>query len=222
MIRIVDLTKTYARGAETVQAIRHASFEIADGDFVVIRGASGSGKSSLLNILGCLDQPTSGIYELDGEDVSHKTDNGLSKVRSEKIGFVFQSFHLLPKTTALENVELPMIYADRPLDRARASAMLARVGLGHRANHYASQLSGGEQQRVAIARALVNDPPLILADEPTGNLDESAGTQVMGLLGDLNREGRTIVLVTHDDAIAAHARRTLAIHDGVLVESGAA
>jgi putative ABC transport system ATP-binding protein len=222
VIRIVDLTKTYARGAETVQAIRHASFEIADGDFVVIRGASGSGKSSLLNILGCLDQPTSGIYELDGEDVSHKTDNGLSKVRSEKIGFVFQSFHLLPKTTALENVELPMIYADRPLDRARASAMLARVGLGHRANHYASQLSGGEQQRVAIARALVNDPPLILADEPTGNLDESAGTQVMGLLGDLNREGRTIVLVTHDDAIAAHARRTLAIHDGVLVESGAA
>jgi putative ABC transport system ATP-binding protein len=221
VIRIVDLTKTYARGAETVQAIRHASFEIADGDFVVIRGASGSGKSSLLNILGCLDQPTSGIYELDGEDVSHKTDNGLSKVRSEKIGFVFQSFHLLPKTTALENVELPMIYADRPPDRARASAMLERVGLGHRANHYATQLSGGEQQRVAIARALVNDPPLILADEPTGNLDESAGTQVMGLLGDLNREGRTIVLVTHDDAIAAHARRTLTIRDGVLAESGA-
>ena len=219
MIRVVDLTKAYSRGNEAVHAIRHASFEIADGDFVVIRGASGSGKSSLLNILGCLDRPTSGVYELDGDDVSQKRDTGLSKVRSEKIGFVFQSFHLLPKTTALENVELPMIYADRPVDRGRASAMLERVGLAHRAHHYATQLSGGEQQRVAIARALVNDPPLILADEPTGNLDETSGTQVMALLGDLNREGRTIVLVTHDDAIAAHARRTLTVRDGVLAES---
>ncbi len=218
MIRIADLTKTYTRGEEAVAAIKHASFAIAGGDFVVIRGASGSGKSSLLNILGCLDRPTSGTYELAGEDVSHKNDAALSKVRSEKIGFVFQSFHLLPKTTALENVELPMIYADRRPDRARATAMLERVGLGHRARHYATQLSGGEQQRVAIARALVNDPPLILADEPTGNLDEAASKQVMALLGELNGEGRTIVLVTHDDAVAAHARRTLTIRDGVLAE----
>jgi putative ABC transport system ATP-binding protein len=219
LIRVIDITKTYNRGEGKVHAIRHANFAIADGDYVVIRGASGSGKTSLLNILGCLDQPTSGAYELAGEDVSHKSDAARSKIRSRNIGFVFQSFHLLPRTTALENVELPMIYADRTIDRARALSMLDRVGLRPRANHYATQLSGGEQQRVAIARALVNDPPLILADEPTGNLDEAAGAQVMSFLAELNGDGKTIVLVTHDDAVAAHARRTLTIRDGILSEN---
>jgi putative ABC transport system ATP-binding protein len=219
MIRMTNITKVYARGDEEVRAIRHASFEIPDGDYVVIRGASGSGKSSLLNILGCLDKPTSGSYELAGEDISHKDDAQLSFVRAERIGFVFQAFNLLPKTTAVENVELPMIYANRDVDRELALAMLSRVGLAHRAHHYASQLSGGEQQRVAIARALVSNPPLILADEPTGNLDELAGRQVLELLAELNAEGKTIILVTHDDAVAAHARRTLTIKDGVLSES---
>jgi len=160
-----------------------------------------------------------GTYLLDGADVSHKSDAELSRIRSQKIGFIFQSFNLLPRTTAIENVELPMIYADREISRSRAAAMLARVGLAHRERHFATELSGGEQQRVAIARALINDPALILADEPTGNLDESAGADVMGLLHDLNDEGRTIVLVTHDDAVASHARRVLMIRDGVLRES---
>jgi putative ABC transport system ATP-binding protein len=201
-----------------VTALSSVTFEIATGDFIVIRGSSGSGKSTLLNLLGCLDTPTSGTYLLDKEEVSNKSDFELSHIRSRKIGFIFQSFNLLPRTTAIENVELPMIYADRALDRARAVDALTRVGLGHRVRHYATELSGGEQQRVAIARALINDPALILADEPTGNLDETAGATVMRLLRDLNEEGKTIVLVTHDPAVAAHARRTLLIRDGNLVE----
>jgi putative ABC transport system ATP-binding protein len=216
MIHVKDLTKTYNRGREAVTAIRNASFDVADGDYVVIRGASGSGKSSLLNILGCLDQATSGTYSLGGENISHKTDEELSDIRCRRIGFVFQSFHLLPKTRAIENVELPMIYAGMRPDSIRAMDLLDRVGMAARAKHFATQLSGGEQQRVAIARALVNDPRLILADEPTGNLDEAAGKQVMDLLDQLNAEGRTIVLVTHDDAVAARARRTLVIRDGLL------
>jgi ABC-type lipoprotein export system ATPase subunit len=218
---MTDITKTYRRGRESVRAIKEASFEVADGDFIVIRGASGSGKSSLLNILGCLDVATSGTYQLEGENISHKSDAELARIRSKNIGFVFQSFHLLPKTTAVENVELPMIYAGGKIDRKRALAMLERVGLAARAHHYPQQLSGGEQQRVAVARALVNDPQLILADEPTGNLDAAAGVQVMALLNDLNREGRTIILVTHDDEIASHARRTLTIRDGILSEGAA-
>jgi putative ABC transport system ATP-binding protein len=219
MIRIENISRTYSRDGVPVTALREATFNIDAGDLVVIRGVSGSGKSTLLNILGCLDSPSSGTYLLDGADVSHKSDAELSRIRSQKIGFIFQSFNLLPRTTAIENVELPMIYADREIGRSRAAAMLARVGLAHRERHFARELSGGEQQRVAIARALINDPALILADEPTGNLDESAGAGVMGLLHDLNDEGRTIVLVTHDDAVASHARRVLMIRDGVLRES---
>jgi putative ABC transport system ATP-binding protein len=219
MIRIEHISKTYSRDGVPVTALRDASFAIGAGEFVVIRGVSGSGKSTLLNILGCLDSPTSGIYVLGGADVSHKDDAELSRIRSRKIGFIFQSFNLLPRTTAIENVELPMIYADKPVSRTRAEQALARVGLAHREHHYAAELSGGEQQRVAIARSLINDPALILADEPTGNLDESAGAAVMNILHELNDEGRTIILVTHDDAVANHARRVLLIRDGVLHDS---
>ena len=185
---------------------------------MTIRGVSGSGKSSLLNILGCLDPPTSGTYRLAGEEVSGLDDAALSAIRCRRIGFIFQAFNLLPRNTAAENVELPMVYADQPPDRARALELLARMGLADRARHFPAQLSGGEQQRVAIARALVNDPPLILADEPTGNLDEASGAQVMDLLDALHRDGRTIVLVTHDDAVAARAGRTLTMRDGLLVD----
>ncbi|MBM4196299.1 MAG: ABC transporter ATP-binding protein [Gammaproteobacteria bacterium] len=217
MISLNHLKRTYTRGDGTdVPALRDVSFDIARGEFVTIRGASGSGKSSLLNIIGCLDTPTTGEYRLDGEDVSHLDDIARSRVRNRKIGFVFQSFNLLPRTTALENVEVPALYAEGQVDRARARTILERVGLGQRADHFVTELSGGEQQRVAIARALMNDPPLILADEPTGNLDSAAGESVMRLFTELHREGRTIVLVTHDEAVAAFARRELVIRDGVI------
>jgi putative ABC transport system ATP-binding protein len=219
MIRLEQISKTYSRDGVPVTALRDASFSIAAGEFVVIRGVSGSGKSTLLNILGCLDSPTTGSYMFDGANVSRKSDGELSQIRSNKIGFIFQSFNLLPRTTAVENVELPMIYADQEVSRSRAVQMLARVGLAHRERHYATELSGGEQQRVAIARSLINDPALILADEPTGNLDETAGSGVMNILHELNDEGKTIVLVTHDDAVASHARRVLLIRDGHLRES---
>ncbi|MDE3188323.1 MAG: ABC transporter ATP-binding protein [Acidobacteriota bacterium] len=221
MIEVSGLSKIYMRGDVPVTALCNATFSIDAGEFVVIRGISGSGKSTLLNLLGCLDTPTSGSYRLNGEDVAKRSDRELSRVRSQKIGFVFQSFNLLPRTSALENVQLPMIYADRPPSRQRAVAALARVGLEHRQRHFASELSGGEQQRVAIARALINDPALILADEPTGNLDEAAGDVVMNLLGELSREGRTIVMVTHDPDIAAHGNRTLFLRDGVVCEKEA-
>lgn len=219
MIRLDNVSRTFAREGAPVTALRNASFSIAPGEFVCIRGVSGSGKSTLLNILGCLDSPTAGIYILDGADVSNKTDRELSWIRSRKIGFIFQSFNLLPRTTAIENVEVPMIYAGHRVGREKARRELERVGLAHRERHFANELSGGEQQRVAIARSLINDPAVILADEPTGNLDEAASGAVMGILCDLNAEGRTIVLVTHDDAIAAQARRVLHIRDGVLQES---
>jgi putative ABC transport system ATP-binding protein len=219
MIQMDKISRTYARDGVAVNALRDATLQITDGDFVVVRGASGSGKSTLLNILGCLDSPSSGSYLLDGADVSNQTDAELSHTRSKKIGFIFQSFNLLPRTTAIENVELPMIYADRRISRTHAAEALTRVGLGHRQNHYATELSGGEQQRVAIARSLINDPALILADEPTGNLDEKAGADIMEILHQLNAEGRTIVLVTHDDAVAAHARRAFSIRDGIVTEA---
>ena len=217
MIEAEQLSKTHARShGAPVHALQNVGFRIETGEFVTIRGASGSGKSSLLNILGCLDRPTSGKYRFMGVDVSSHSDRQLARTRSQNIGFVFQSFHLLSRTTAVENVEIPMIYLDGRINRKKALAALERVGLRDRANHFSSELSGGEQQRVALARALINDPPLILADEPTGNLDQIAGAEVMLILRELHQERRTIVLVTHDDAIAAHARREILLCDGRL------
>ena len=222
MIELDDISKSYPRGESgTVAALKNASFAISEGEFVVVRGASGSGKSTLLNILGCLDRPTAGNYHLDGEDVSGLNDKQLSRVRNAKIGFIFQSFNLLPRTTAIENVEVPMVYANGRVDRSRAQSALERVGLGNRAGHFATELSGGEQQRVAIARALINNPALILADEPTGNLDIAAGQEVMRLLQQLNREGRTILLVTHDDTVAGYAAREILLRDGTIVSDRA-
>jgi putative ABC transport system ATP-binding protein len=218
MIELENISKSYSRGeAGTITALREASFMITRGEFVAVRGASGSGKSTLLNILGCLDRPTAGHYRLDGADVSGLSDKELSQVRNAKIGFIFQSFNLLPRTTAIENVEIPMVYGDGHVDRKRAQSALERVGLGNRGNHFATELSGGEQQRVAIARALINNPALILADEPTGNLDSAAGGEVMQLLRGLNEEGRTILLVTHDNVVAAYASREIFLHDGEIV-----
>lgn len=217
MITVANISKIYRRSdGSSVTALKDVSFEIERGEFVTIRGPSGSGKSSLLNIIGCLDKPTSGTYRLDGEELAGYSDKEFSRVRSRKIGFVFQSFHLLPRTTALENVEMPMIYSFGRVDSKKAMAALERVGLGGRARHYGTELSGGEQQRVAVARALINDPPLILADEPTGNLDSAAGAEVMAILRQLHEEGRTVVLVTHDDAIAAYAQREILFRDGAL------
>ncbi len=218
MICLKEITKVYERsGGASVAALSDVSMQIQRGEFVTLRGPSGSGKSSLLNIIGCLDRATAGTYRLDGRLLAGLSDKELSHVRSRSIGFVFQAFHLLPRTTALENVELPMVYSGSHVDRAKARAALSRVGLTHRADHYGSELSGGEQQRVALARALANDPPLILADEPTGNLDSKAGKEVMALLSSLHAEGRTLVLVTHDDAVAAYAKREIRIGDGRIV-----
>jgi ABC-type lipoprotein export system ATPase subunit len=217
MIEASHLSRTYQRGDGTpVCALRDVSFTIAAGEFVVIRGASGSGKSSLLNILGCLDTPSTGRYSLAGEDVSTLPDDARSHVRARRIGFVFQGFNLLPRATALENVELPALYTGSAPDHARARRLLEQVGLGARVDHFATELSGGEQQRVAIARAMMNDPPLLLADEPTGNLDSAAGEGVMQLLASLHEGGRTIVLVTHDEQVASYANREIAIRDGVV------
>jgi putative ABC transport system ATP-binding protein len=217
MIEVENIEKTYHRGDGTpVTALRDISFVVNAGEFVTVRGASGSGKSSLLNILGCLDTPTAGSYRLSGEDVSSYSDEQRSHLRCRRIGFVFQSFNLLPRTTALENVEIPALYSGDRIDRSKAMSLLDRVGLSDRAGHFITELSGGEQQRVAIARALMNDPPLLLADEPTGNLDSVAGTSIMELLTALHDEARTIVLVTHDEAIASFAQRELLIRDGVI------
>ena len=218
MIEIAHVSKIYQRGdGVRVSALTDVSFTVASGEFVTIRGASGSGKSSLLNILGCLDTPTSGTYRLAGEDVSRLPDRQRSRLRGLRIGFVFQSFNLLPRTTASENVEIPMVYSCRRVDRAKAIARLRRVALGGRADHFATELSGGEQQRVSIARALINDPALLLADEPTGNLDSTAGASIMDLLTGLHAEGLTVVVVTHDDQVASYASRELMLRDGALV-----
>jgi putative ABC transport system ATP-binding protein len=222
MIEVEKLSKNFRRGANTeVAALKGATFQIAPGEFVCVRGASGSGKSTLLNLLGCLDQPSSGMYRLEGEEVSRYTDKQLSRIRNAKIGFIFQSFNLLPRTTALENVEIPMVYGDGRVDRKRGREALERVGLGGRAEHFSAELSGGEQQRVAIARALINWPALILADEPTGNLDLSAASEVMSLLQSLHREGRTILMVTHDPTVAAYASREILLRDGAVVSDRA-
>jgi putative ABC transport system ATP-binding protein len=207
----------------TVHALRDVSLDIEDGDFVAIMGASGSGKSTLMNILGCLDLPTQGEYRLAGEEVEAMAPDQLASIRNRRIGFVFQQFNLLPRTSALENVELPMVYGGVKVNerRARAHEALATVGLGERWQHTPSELSGGQQQRVAIARALVNQPQLILADEPTGALDSKTSEDIMQLLTDLNREGMTVVIVTHEPDVATWARRKLLFRDGQIVEDTA-
>jgi len=218
-IRIENIYKTYDLGEIQVPALRGVSLEIFPGEFVAVMGASGSGKSTLMNIIGCLDRPTKGRYFLDGKDVSGLTKDELASIRSHKIGFVFQQFNLLPRTSALENVELPTIYAGVPIEERekRAKEALARVGLAERAEHFPSQLSGGQQQRVAIARALVNSPALLLADEPTGNLDSRTSVEIMEILQGLNdQHGLTVVIVTHEPDIAQYAKRALEFRDGKL------
>jgi putative ABC transport system ATP-binding protein len=221
VIVVERLTKTYDLGEVKVEALRGIDMAIRAGAFVAIMGASGSGKSTFMNILGCLDQPTSGRYLLRGTDVSQMSSERLAEVRNTQLGFVFQSFHLLPRTSALENVELPLLYNGTPTRarRAQALAALQVVGLAARAAHYPSQLSGGQQQRVALARALVNNPTIILADEPTGNLDTQTGAEIMGVLQTLNmQQGITIILVTHESGIAQYAERVVIFKDGMIVE----
>jgi putative ABC transport system ATP-binding protein len=218
VVKLENFAKVYYTGALEVHAVRGVTLEIQPGEFVAIMGASGSGKSTLLNTIGCLDRPTSGRYLLDGVDVGTLGRNELADLRNEKIGFVFQGFNLLSRTSALENVELPMLYARPGLrprgQRERALAALNKVGLSDRADHHPSQLSGGQQQRVAIARALVNNPSLLLADEPTGNLDTSTSIEIMGIFQDLNRRGMTVVMVTHELDIARYTQRMVVMRDG--------
>ena len=220
MLRVKDLKKTYtmADGEVEVQALKGVSFTIDGGEFVAIMGPSGSGKSTLMHIMGCLHQPTSGEYYLEGIDIKNTSDSNLAELRNHKIGFVFQQFNLLSRNSALHNVEIPLIYAgaNRNKRRERAKKALEKVGLGHRLDHNPNELSGGQKQRVAIARALINNPSIILADEPTGNLDSKTGEEIMSILHELNNQGHTIILVTHEQPIAEHTRRIISLHDGLI------
>jgi putative ABC transport system ATP-binding protein len=219
MLELENITKVYKAGQTEVPALRGISCRIESGEMVSIIGPSGSGKSTLMNIIGCLDKPTSGKYRLEGVEVDKLNDNQLAEIRNKKIGFVFQSFNLLSRTTALANVELPLIYSGASNRRQRALQVLESVGLAHRVTHRPSELAGGEQQRVAIARALVNNPSLILADEPTGNLDTRTSQEIMSIFKKLNEQGMTIVLVTHEPDIAAYTQRTIKLRDGQIEES---
>jgi putative ABC transport system ATP-binding protein len=218
-IALADVTKTYQMGGTTVNALAGVNLNIFDGEFTAIMGPSGSGKSTLMNILGCLDRPTTGSYKLDDQEVASLGDDDLAVTRNKKIGFVFQNFNLLPRISAMQNVALPLVYAGvEPKQRQRqAEEALAAVGLDHRMDHLPNELSGGQRQRVAIARALVNDPTIIMADEPTGNLDSKSGTEVMAIFERLNAMGRTIILVTHEPDIAEYAKRVIHVRDGLVV-----
>ncbi|HEY1791140.1 MAG TPA: ABC transporter ATP-binding protein [Verrucomicrobiae bacterium] len=218
LIRLQNISRRYQMGTEMVHALRGVSLEIARGEYVAIMGPSGSGKSTLMNLLGCLDTPTEGSYELNGTQVGEMDDNDLAEIRNREIGFVFQTFNLLPRANALRNVELPLVYAGLPADERKKTALnaLTQVGLADRIHHKPNELSGGQRQRVAIARALVNDPAILLADEPTGNLDSKTGNEIMGLFEELSRKGNTIIVVTHEEDIAMRARRIIRLRDGLI------